>query len=249
MAKISSKLRTTTSLVVLLCSVGMAGCQLGLAQAGNERVDGQEPGATAAGESSLVIENDSELPDTYPHAHYEVRFHARGGVPVLHWRVERGALPPGFKLEDNGFLHGEAERTGKFQFTLAVRDGGSPQQGVQKGFVLRVRSGLILNWSNPARVNGNRIEGSVTVANVTPDDLDLTYVVMAVASNGRATAIGYQHFVLRRGTTGMELPFGETLPHGGYVIHVDVVGEVVPKKLIYRERMQTPGPLQVNVGP
>jgi hypothetical protein len=30
---------------------------------------------------------------------------------------------------------------------------------------------------------------------------------------------------------------------------VDVVGEVPPKNLIYRERMQSPGPLQVTIGP
>jgi len=130
-----------------------------------------------------------------------------------------------------------------------VNDGGNPQQAVQKGFVLRVRSALTLNWKNPARVAGNRIQGSVEVTNTTPDDMDLTFVVMAVAGNGRATAIGYQHFVLTRGTIGMELPFGETLPQGGYMVHVDAVGEVAAKNLIYRERMQTPGALHVNVGP
>ena len=36
---------------------------------------------------------------------------------------------------------------------------------------------------------------------------------------------------------------------GGYVVHVDAVGEVAAKNLIYRERMETPGPLQVTVGP
>ena len=66
---------------------------------------------------------------------------------------------------------------------------------------------------------------------------------------GAATAIGYQHFVLPKGTLAKELPFGETLPHGGYVIHVDAVGEVAPKNLIYRKWMETPGPLQVTVGP
>jgi sorbitol-specific phosphotransferase system component IIA len=79
--------------------------------------------------------------------------------------------------------------------------------------------------------------------------MDLTFVVLAVALNGRATAIGYQHFVLRRGTIAKELPFGETLPLGGYVVHVDAVGEVAAKNLIYRERMQTPSALQVTVGP
>ncbi|HEY1676089.1 MAG TPA: hypothetical protein VGG04_00135 [Candidatus Sulfotelmatobacter sp.] len=211
---------------------------------GEQAAQDQTPSA-----STLKILNESPLPDTFPHAPYQMRFLARGGVPALHWHLEKGALPPGMKLEDDGFLHGQPERTGEFLFTVSVRDGSQPQQAVQKEFLLRVRSALTLVWKNPARVNGNRIEGSVLVSNTTPDDMDLTFVVMAVAGNGRATAIGYQHFVLARGTVEKELPFGETLPHGGYVVHVDAVGEVAQRDLIYRERMQTPGPLQVTVGP
>ena len=153
------------------------------------------------------------------------------------------------KLEDNGLLLGQAERVGEFQFTVSVSDGSRPMQTLQKGFVLRVRSALSLKWKMPAHVSGNRVEGSAEVSNTTPDDIDLTFIVMAVPDNGRATAIGYQHFLLHRGTVGKELPFGETLPHGGYVVHVDAVGEVSPKNLIYRDRMQTPGQLQVTVGP
>jgi len=55
--------------------------------------------------------------------------------------------------------------------------------------------------------------------------------------------------MLTRGTVAKELPFGEILPHGGYVIHVDAVGEVAARNLIYRERLQTPGALQVTLGP
>jgi len=200
-------------------------------------------------ENELVIETDPELPDTYPQADYEFRFRARGGVPALHWRLEKGALPPGMKLEADGSLHGKAERVGDFEFVLSVRDGSQPQQAVQKGFLLRVRSALSLKWKSPAHVTGSRIEGSVEVSNTTPDDIDLTFIVMAVQGNGRATAIGYQHFALRRGTVEQDLPFGETLPRGGYIVHIDAVGEVAAKGLIYRDRLQTPGALQVTVGP
>jgi len=209
----------------------------------------QEKPGSAEQRSELVIEGESELPDTYPQASYEFYFRAHGGVPVLHWRVEKGALPPGMNLDDNGLLHGQAERVGEFEFVVSVRDGSQPAQAVHKGFILRVRSALSLKWKNPAHVNGNRIEGSAEVSNTTPDDIDLTFVVMAVPANGRATAIGYQHFVLRRGTVDKELPFGEVLPHGGYAVHVDAVGEVAAKNLIYRDRMQTPGQLQVTIGP
>jgi hypothetical protein len=200
-------------------------------------------------EPELTIQNDVELPDAYPRMPYEYRFHARGGVPVLQWRVEKGALPPGMKLEDDGRLQGAPEHRGEFQFTISVRDGSNPQQAVQKGFTLHVVSAFALSWKVPAHVNGNRIEGSVEVSNATPEDIDLTFIVMAIAANGRATAIGYQHLVLGRGTIGKELPFGETLPRGGYVVNVDAVGEVAARNLIYRERMQTPSALQVAVGP
>jgi hypothetical protein len=209
------------------------------AQAGGQQ--GQE-------QSELIIENDSQLPDTYPHAAYELRFHARGGVPPLHWQVEKGTLPPGLKLEDDGLLHGTPEHTGEFQFTVSVTDVGRSQRSV-KTFTLRVQSAMSLSWKNIALVNGSRIEGSVAVSNTTQDDIDLTFIVLAVPDNGRAVAIGYQHFVLRRGTLSLELPFGETLPRGGYVVHVDAVGEVPARDVIYRERLQTPSMLQVAVGP
>ena len=216
------------------------------------RVAAQQPAAPEPqdpADSELVIQNDSQLPDTSPHADYEVLFHARGGVTPLHWRVEKGDLPPGMKLDDHGLLHGQPEHAGEFHFTIAVRDASQPQQGVQKEFVLRVLAALSLRWKQEAHVNGSRIEGSAEVSNTTRDDIDLTFIVLAVPANGRAVAIGYQHFPLKRGTVDMELPFGETLPRGGYVVHVDAIGEVPSRNVIHRERMQTPVALQVNIGP
>ena len=234
---------------VLVLAWGMTACQMAWVEIGGEPTGGQQEQSQGQGESDLIIENDSQLPETYPHASYECRFRARGGAPPLHWRVEKSALPPGLKLEDDGLLHGSPDRTGEFQFTVSVMDSGQPQRSVQKLFVLRVHSALELTWKNPAQVNGNRIEGSAEILNTTADDIDLTFIVLAVPGNGRAVAIGYQHFVLRRGTVGQELPFGETLPRGGYVVHVDAVGEVPAKNIIYRERMQTPSMLQLPVGP
>lgn len=233
---------------VLMFALVASACQLNLLRAERAPAEVQDTTASQT-QDDLIIQNDSDLPETYPRATYEYRFRARGGVPVLHWRLEKGALPPGMQLDDDGLLHGQPDHTGEFQFTLSVRDGGKPQQAVQKGFTLRVRSALVLNWKNPAHVNGNRIEGTVDVTNTTGDDMDLTFIVLAVPPNGRATAIGYQHFVLKHGTVDKTLPFGETLPHGDYVVHVDAVGEVAPKNLIYRDRMETPQALQVVVGP
>jgi hypothetical protein len=237
----------------LVCSfaivTGILACQITPAGAyEEEHADSPSAPVEAADDSGLVIREESQLPDTYPHARYSVFFHAQGGGSALHWRMEKGPLPPGLKLDDNGLLHGEPERAGEFRFTISVTEGG-PQQAVHKEFVLRVVEALTLSWKAPARVNGNRIEGSVEVSNTTVDDVDLTFVVLAVAENGRATAIGYQHFPLRRATTQMELPFGESLPSGAYVVHVDVVGEVEKRNAIYRRRLQTPSPLRVTVGP
>jgi hypothetical protein len=240
------------SLLVFLAFAAVAVCPLAFARTAGD--GGRAPSSALQSDQSeddhpVQIVTDYELPNSYPHRHYEFRFVARGGVAALHWKVEKGALPPGMKLDDSGLLIGDPERPGEFQFTLSVIDGGNSQSAVQKGFVLRVVAALSLNWKTPPKVNGSRIEGTVEVTNTTPDDMDLTFVVMAVADNGRATAIGYQRFTLTHGTVAMELPFGENLPHGGYVVHADAVGEVAAKNLIYRDRMQTPGPLQVTVGP
>jgi hypothetical protein len=234
------------TLLVLAASVAV--CQLALAKAAGGRVETPEAMVSPQDQPGLVIENDSELPEAHPHAPYEVRFRVHGNISTPRWRVEKGALPGGMKLEDDGRLHGQADHAGEYQFTVSVTDGGR-ERAVQKGFVLHVTSALNLNWKAGAHVNGNRIEGSAQVSNTTPDDVDLTFYVLAVAPNGRATAIGYQHVVLKRGTMDMELPFGETLPHGGYKVHVDAVGEVAAKNVIYREYLDTPGPLQVTVGP
>jgi hypothetical protein len=197
-------------------------------------------------DSGLAVANESQLPDAYPLGNYEVRLLAHGGAPPLHWRIEKGALPPGIELETNGLLRGAARSGGEFHFTVSVRDASN--QNARKDLVILVHSALELKWKSMAHVDGNRIDGSVEVSNATRDDMDLTFVVLAVAPNGRATAIGYQHFALRKGTVGQQLPFGDTIARGSYVVHVDAVGEVIPRKMIYREHLQTHA-LQVTVGP
>ncbi len=54
-----------------------------------------------------------------------------------------------------------------------------------------------------------------------------------------------QHFVLERGTISREIPFGFSLPHGDYVVHVDAVAEVAPTNAIYRGWRQQ-GPMRVE---
>jgi hypothetical protein len=244
--------------IVLALVIALSAAAVGQAGAGqrNPPSTGAEKSTTVVPDKSaedkdegLVIE-PAELPGTYPHGTYLVNLRARGNyVPVLHWTVASGTLPPGITLDESGLLHGEAERAGEFQFVVLVKDGGKPQQAVQKAFAIKVVEGITVAWKVPAHVTGNRIDGSVEVTNSTADDLDLTFDVKAVAEDGRATEIGYQRFPLKRGTIGMTLPFGETLPHGAYVVYVNVNGEVAKRNAIYKQQMQTPTALQVVVGP
>jgi hypothetical protein len=248
-----SKLLRPAYLFSLLCSFAAVSatlmCQTNPANSTPAAQHANTPsaGAEPLNDNSLVIKNDSALPATYPHSRYSFQFNTQGGGSVLHWRQQSGVLPPGLKLEDNGVLHGEPTRAGEYRFAISVTDNGRIR-AVQKEFVLRVVEALTLIWKALAHVNGSRIEGSVEVSNTTVDDIDLTFVVYAIAEDGRATAIGYQHLPLPHATTGMELPFGESLPSGAYIVHVDVVGEVASKNRIYRQPLQT-APLRVTVGP
>jgi len=224
----------------------MAMSAAALAQAG-----ATSPGKTSPDEGHGLTIWPQKLPVTYPHEPYVAGFTLQGNyVPTLHWQVVSGVLPPGIKLDENGRLLGAAERAGEFQFVVQGRDSDQPPKAVQKAFAISVVEALTLEWQVPAHVTANRVDGSVAVTNTIPSDMDLTFDVKAVAENGRATEIGYQHFLLKRGTVGMALPFGDTLPHGAYVIYVNVVGEMtIPRWRIYRQQLKTSGALQVVVGP
>lgn len=243
---------TLMGALIVATSTGAAG----QASAGQKQAPGRgmqaapAPDQVTAADPNAVVIEPGELPVTYAKGAYQVSLRVRGNfVPVLQWSVEKGVLPPGITLDENGVLRGEAQRAGEFQFVVTVRDGNKPQLVVQKAFVLKVVEGLTVAWKVSAHVNANRIEGSVEITNATVDDVDLTFDVKAVAEDGRATEIGYQRFPLKKGTIGMALPFGENLPHGAYVVYVNVNGEVARRNAIYKRRLQTPAALQVVVGP
>src|SRR5579862_3055085 len=206
------------------------------------------PSGQTSGEG--LASEPAQLPETYPNGTYHVMLRVRGNyVPVLQWSLEKGTLPPGIRLDDKGALQGEAEKAGEFEFVVAARDGGKPQQVVRQAFTIKVVEAITLKWKVPAHVNVNRIEGSVEVTNSTADDIDFTFDVKAVAESGRATEIGYQHFPLKKGTIAMMLPFGETLPQGNYTVYVNGNGEVAARRAIYRQGLKTPSALPVTTGP
>lgn len=189
------------------------------------------------------------LPKASPRHEYKFQFQAHGGIPPMKYMLSEGSLPTGMKLGADGLLVGTPTTPGEYKFTVTVTDSSNPPQKAFRAFVLRIMQPLVIEWKRYAHVTGNRIDGSIVVSNNTEDEFDFTFIALAVADNGRATAIGYQHFALKSGVDSLEIPFGETLPRGNYVVHVDAVAEVPARDQIYRTRLQTREKLQILIGP
>src|SRR6195256_2469691 len=155
----------------------MTGCQLtslaASSKQGSAQPQTEQATRPAQGGTRLVIDTAS-LPSTYPRATYLVRLQARGGTLPYHWKVEKGDLPPGLKLEDDGTLQGSPERLGEYRFTTSVTDNSRPSLAIQREYTLKVVAALSMQWKTPAHVTGSRIDGSVEVSNTTPDDFDFT---------------------------------------------------------------------------
>ena len=205
----------------------------------------QQAGATG----QPLVFRTSTLPKAYLRQPYQARLEADGGITPLKWEVSDGSLPAGIILQTDGVLTGTPMETGEFRFTATVTDNGKPAYQRQQQLSLVVVSPLMLRWAHYPKVTGQRLEGSVTVSNATERDFDLTVIMMAVNENGRATAIGYQRFPLKRNTEEVEIPFGENLPHGGYELNIDAVAEVAATNSIYRARLVPKEKFQVQVGP
>ena len=205
--------------------------------------------AVLAAQAPPLVIADEALPAMDAGVEFHMLLHATGGVPPYVWSVAGGDLPEGVTLTPEGLLSGRAAKPGTFAITLKVEDSGHPAHTITKDFRAVVTASMLLEWLQPPKVHDNRIDGAVQVSNGTADIFDLTVIIVAVADNGRATAIGYQHFPLKAGATNVQIPFGNTLPHGGYVIHADAIAEIPTRKAILRQRLQTPQPLQVMQGP
>lgn len=205
-------------------------------------------GQQAADPTKLALDAAS-LPTASPRHPYKFQFQAHGGIPPLKYALAASGLPTGMTLGEDGLLTGAPPSIGEFRFTVSVTDSSRPPQNATRAFALRVVAPMLMQWKRYAKVSGNRVDGSVVVSNSTEDDFDFTFIVLAVAENGRATAIGYQHVPLKSGVDSLEIPFGEYLPKGVYAVHVDAVAEVAAKDVIYRARLQTKEKLQITVGP
>lgn len=205
----------------------------------------------AAGQSSAppLEVRTTTLPRAYLRKPYEFQLEAQGGVPPLKWEIGQGSLPQGVVLGHDGLLSGTPTQSGEFRFTVTIHDTGTPPHERQQQLSLLVVAPLLAEWGEYPKVVGVRLEGSIFVSNNTQDNFDLTAIVLAVNDIGRATAIGYQHFNLKKGTERVPIPFGDNLPKGTYQLNVDVVAEVPAKDVIYRDRLVPKEKLEVKTGP
>lgn len=193
---------------------------------------------------------DEPLPPIEAGVQFHFLLQARGGVAPYVWSVAAGELPEGITLTAEGLLGGRPAKPATFTLTLKVEDSGHPAHSINKDLRIAVSPSLLLEWLDLPKVLDNRIDGSVEVANGSKDTYDLTVIIVAVAAqDSRATAIGYERFALKAGATNVRIPFGNTLPRGTYVIHVDAIAELPVRGTIVRQRLQTPQPLTLTAGP
>jgi Putative Ig domain len=195
--------------------------------------------ASAQDLKAAVTITTKDLPAGTLWNRYACQLQADGGIEPYHWRVVGGSIPRGLELRESGEIAGIMNQAGELEFLVQATDRNGARSQPKK-FTLAIEPPLRADWQNKSRVNGTRIDGSVKVSNTSGRDFDLTFVVLAVNDIGRATAIGYQHFPLKKNTRDMELPFGDTLSPGNYVVNVDLVGEEPVSQTIFRTRLVTP---------
>ncbi len=202
--------------------------------------------ATAQQDSPISVQS-KDLRHASLWQRYRFDLRAFGGIEPYHWSIIGGQLPRDIKLQDHGELVGIPDESGQFDFMVLVTDNARTIQQKQK-LTLSVETPLAADWEKRPNVNGQRIDGSVKVSNHTGRDFDLTVIVLAVNEIGRAMAIGYQHFPLKKDTRDLEIPFGDTLSRGDYAVNVDVVGEEPISNRVFRARLMS-GKEQVAQGP
>ena len=201
----------------------------------------------AATGEPIVFQTDP-LPKGFLRRPYHFKLEAQGGITPLNWEVtsdrRRGSSWPLTALS--------AARPPKltaFDFVVTVTDSGKPIAQKKKEYTLDVVAPLVVEWSKKPKITGHRLEAAIRVSNQTRDDFDFTVIALAVDENGRATAVGYQRFTLKKDTDEFEIPFAENLPQGTYDLNVDAVGEVEATNTIFRARLAPSGKLQVVQGP
>jgi hypothetical protein len=178
---------------------------------------------------------------------YTLPLAATGGQSPYTWQLVKGELPPGLRLQSHkGAIVGVPTTAGEYHFTVSVGDSNIPQLQAQRDFTISVIAGLTVEWKEPPAVHGNTISGSAVITNQTPANFDLTVVVVAVNKIGKATTLGYQHFILPAQATSPVIPFSSAPGLGTYFVRVDAVGHHPGHQRVYRSNKQTSAALHVG---
>lgn len=168
-----------------------------------------------------------------------------GGAKPYRWAQTEGNLPPGIGLKnDSGALSGIPTENGTFRFKVSVTD--TTGKTIVRDFVIEISDDLAIRWLKAPALNSNTLSGSVEVTNGSREVFDITVVVVAVNEVGKAFTLGYEHQQLVP-TLRKEVRFSAALPNGHYIVHADAVAEVPRPKRITRVRLQTDGPITVDV--
>jgi hypothetical protein len=97
----------------------------------------------------LKAVSGSVLPAASLHADYRAELSVEGGVPPYRWNLERGHLPPGLDLQNDGTVRGRAEVPGEYWFDVSVNDSSKNPRVLHQSLLLRVSSkGLAVITSN-----------------------------------------------------------------------------------------------------
>jgi hypothetical protein len=206
------------------------------------------PGGVAAWQIAPLTIADSSLPNAQAGIPYMSTLQAKGGVNPYTWQLGQGsALPPGLRLhQHSGVIAGTPTKAGQYHFTLVLSDVNAPPGQVQRDFTIVVVAGLTIEWNRPPKVSGQQIAGSLIVANHTAQAADLTVIVVAMNEIDRATALGYQNFIIQPNTQ-QEIPFGASPGPGSYQVRADAVAELADDQTTLRAYKQTgKGQLVIN---
>ncbi|MBV8458699.1 MAG: putative Ig domain-containing protein [Acetobacteraceae bacterium] len=182
----------------------------------------------------------ASLPGAEAGIPYQVSLQAHGGVNPYTWQLAEGShLPPGLRLhQHSGQITGTPTTAGEYRFTLTLSDVNAPPGRVQRDFTITVVAGLTIEWQQAPKVNGTSIAGSVIVANHTDQPASLTVIIVAVNQIGRATALGYQQFVIQP-QAQQDIPFGSSPGPGSYQVRADAVAHFSASKINLRAHKQT----------